>query len=311
MSNDLIHQKEDKSVISKDNTLVNQNVFQIATLEDANRITEYIANSPLFNKQFIEEDENGNKVVNKNSILVSLMLGDELGFKPIESITLGKYLNREAIIKVRIGENLGLSPMNAIKNIYVWSQNGRDEVYTSIHVVNKVLSDCRVKREIIEDGSPIRIYVDATNSLIEITDYNENQSKYLDITDLMSNKAKLAEVVSKEENQSKQLIISKIIRRAKVKLTRRDETICIPYSEQQAIDAGLLGGKDRWGNEIKGKDNWNNHTSTMLIKMSIMLGARILVSDKLNGIYEKDELPIVTHKNINDNYEEVEEVLNQ
>lgn len=44
------------------------------------------------------------------------------------------------------------------------------------------------------------------------------------------------------------------------------------------------------GTESKGKANWNTHPETHLIKMSIMLGGRIIASDKLNGIYVDSEL---------------------
>jgi hypothetical protein len=316
-NNEIINKNHNDNVLtqSKSQTLSNETAnnssyfnFKIETLEDIEKLANYVAKSPIFNIQYLETID-GVKQANVPSIITSLMLGTELGFKPVESITLGRFLNRDAILKVHLGKSLGLSPIQSIRSIYVFPVNGRDELYTSIHVVNKVLSDAKIKREIIENGSPQRLYFNAKTN-IEIIDYSTNPQKYLDITDKAI--SEISKLISNEENRGKIPIISKTIRRALVKLIRGDETVAIPYSEQQAIDAGLLGGTDRWGNQIKGKDNWNNHTSTMLLKMSIMLGARIIASDKLHGVYERDELPVkVSNVNKSNNVTDVEVEIEQ
>lgn len=63
------------------------------------------------------------------------------------------------------------------------------------------------------------------------------------------------------------------------------------------------------GTESKGKANWNAHPETHLIKMSIMLGGRIIASDKLNGIYVDSELhqavSIANHQAEDTEFEEV------
>lgn len=84
-------------------------------------------------------------------------------------------------------------------------------------------------------------------------------------------------------------------RRALVKLTRinsngKESVVAIPYTLREAIEAGYYPGINSFGEEVKGKDNWISHTAAMLRKMSIMIGARIIANDKLNGIYETDEI---------------------
>jgi hypothetical protein len=302
-SNEIETQSNIQTVSNTTNEVSPYFNFKLQTFEDIEKLANYVAKSPIFNIQYVETVD-GVKRVNVASIVTSLMLGAELGFKPIEAITLGRFLNRDAILKVHLGKSLGLSPVQAIRSIYVWEgKNGRDEIYTSIHVINKVLTDAKIKREIIENGTPVKVYFHAVDNT-EITDYQTNSQMYLDITGKSVTELKSIPV---EEIKGKIPIVSKTIRRAIVKLTRGNEVIAIPYSEQQAIDAGLLAGTDRWGNTIKGKENWNNHTATMLIKMSIMLGARIIASDRLHGIYEADELPVkVSNLNNSNNIADVE-----
>lgn len=75
------------------------------------------------------------------------------------SVTFGKALDREAAIKVERGRSMGLNPMAAMQNIYVFSTSQAEIVYTGIHVVNKVLTDAGIKRKILEDGTkPFYIY---------------------------------------------------------------------------------------------------------------------------------------------------------
>ena len=76
-----------------------------------------------------------------------------------------------------------------------------------------------------------------------------------------------------------------------MRLTRGNEVIEIPYTLQQAIDAGLYPGKKSDGTDSKGKDNWSNHPETHLVKMSTMLGARIIIADTLLNCYIPEELP--------------------
>lgn len=267
-------------------------VNQINSFEQAEALADWIAQSPVFNKGFKEqvqkEDGTSELVVNKSAIVTCLLLGNELGFTPMVSVTFGKTLDREAAIKVERGRSMGLNPMAAMQNIYVFSTSQAEIVYTGIHVVNKVLTDAGIKRKILEDGTkPFYIYRYCKKELAnELVDYNkETKDDFVVIND-----GHTADYIDKQVQEGKIPIIRYATRRALVELTRGDESIAIPYTLQQAIDAGLYVGTKSDGTESKGKANWNVHPETHLIKMSIMLGGRIIASDKLNGIYVDSEL---------------------
>lgn len=267
-------------------------VNQINSFEQAEALADWIAQSPVFNKGFKEqvqkEDGTSELVVNKSAIVTCLLLGNELGFTPMVSVTFGKTLDREAAIKVERGRSMGLNPMAAMQNIYVFNTSQAEIVYTGIHVVNKVLTDAGIKRKILEDGTkPFYIYRYCKKELAnELVDYNkETKDDFVVIND-----GHTADYIDKQVQEGKIPIIRYATRRALVELTRGDESIAIPYTLQQAIDAGLYVGTKSDGTESKGKANWNAHPETHLIKMSIMLGGRIIASDKLNGIYVDSEL---------------------
>ena len=267
-------------------------VKDINTFEQAESLAEYIANSPIFNVAFkeISKSEDGSEqlVVNKNAIITALLLGNELGFSPMVSITFGKKLNREAVIKVKRGQSMGLDPMAAMGNIYVFSTSQTEIVYTGIHVVNKILTDAGIKRTIKEDGSkPFYIYHYCKKDLA-------NQSVLYDDTTkddyVVINDGHNESWVEEQVKKGKIPIYRTVTKRALVELRRGDEVIAIPYTLQQAIDADLYPGTKTNGDTSKGKNNWIAHPETHLIKMSIMLGARIIASDKLHGIYIDSEL---------------------
>lgn len=267
-------------------------VNQINSFEQAEALADWIAQSPVFNKGFKEqvqkEDGTSELVVNKSAIVTCLLLGNELGFTPMVSVTFGKTLDREAAIKVERGRSMGLNPMAAMQNIYVFSTSQAEIVYTGIHVVNKVLTDAGIKRKILEDGTKsFYIYKYCKKELAnELVDYSkETKDDFVVIND-----GHTAEYIDKQVQEGKIPIIRYATRRALVELTRGDESIAIPYTLQQAIDAGLYVGTKSDGTESKGKANWNAHPEIHLIKMSIMLGGRIIASDKLNGIYVDSEL---------------------
>lgn len=286
-------------------------VNQINSFEQAEALADWIAQSPVFNKGFKEqvqkEDGTSELVVNKSAIVTCLLLGNELGFTPMVSVTFGKTLDREAAIKVERGRSMGLNPMAAMQNIYVFSTSQAEIVYTGIHVVNKVLTDAGIKRKILEDGTkPFYIYRYCKKELAnELVDYNkETKDDFVVIND-----GHTADYIDKQVQEGKIPIIRYATRRALVELTRGDESIAIPYTLQQAIDAGLYVGTKSDGTESKGKANWNTHPETHLIKMSIMLGGRIIASDKLNGIYVDSELhqavSIANHQAEDTEFEEV------
>ena len=288
----------------------------ISSFEQADRIADYIAGSSTYNKAFLEiidveeevDTEDGiesedkkiitvkKTVANKQAIVVCLMLGQELGFNPLESIMMGKRLNQQAVIKVHQGRDFGLSAITAMQHIHIFEAGGREIIYTDIHVVNKVLTDNNIQRVILDDGSkPFYIYKDFKTR--EDVDYNEDYHVCVNMG--------LSKTELEEGLKAGKIAVTRIgTRRGLVQLTRGKEVIAIPYTLIQATEAGLYKGKNSDGEEVKGKANWNNHPETHLLKMSIMLGGRIIASDKLNGIYEMSELGITKSKDNTNNVDD-------
>lgn len=95
-------------------------VNQINSFDQAEALADWIAQSPVFNKGFKEqvqkEDGTSELVVNKSAIVTCLLLGNELGFTPMVSVTFGKTLDRDAAIKVERGRSMGLNPMAAMQD---------------------------------------------------------------------------------------------------------------------------------------------------------------------------------------------------
>jgi len=255
------------------------------TFEEVEALADYIAKSTTYNKAFLEvpEGEDKTPIPNKSAIVTCLMLGSELGFKPIESIMMGKRLNQEAVMKVHLGNEFGLSSIQAMQHIHIFSTGGRELIVTDIHVINKVLIDAKIKREILDDGSkPFYIYREQRTK--DITEYDPEL--HVICTPGVVTKSQLeAGLVA-----GKIPITRHVTKRALVKLTRGDESVAIPYTLIQATDAGLYQGLHSiTGEKVDGKANWNNHPETHLLKQSITLGARIIASDRINGMYEADE----------------------
>lgn len=262
----------------------------INTFDELDRIVERLASSKTYNNNFLIKvaDKDGKMVeeVDKASIANVLLLGNEFGFKPIESILLFRKLSTaDAVVKIHKGRDLGLSPMAALQNIYIWnSGSAKETIYTSIHVIYKCLHDAGVIKTVIEDGTkPILDY-----TTIDGTPITYDPSKHVMINTGIP--AKDIETLLKAGHMPVKRII---YYKAQVELKRGSEIISIPYTSQQAIDAGLYRGTNSFGEKVDGKDNWNNHLAAHLVKMSVMNGARMIIGDKLQGsLYIADELPM-------------------
>ena len=268
----------------------------ISNMEDFDRIVDFIANSKTYNANFLvnvdQEKEDGTIIkvreVDRNAIATCLMLGSELGFKPMESILLGTRLDANAIVKVHRGRDLGVSAVSAMQKIYVFnSGDGRENVYTSIDVIHKCLIDNKVTREILENGH--KSYIDYKTGQI-IDEINS-------ITHYVVSSTVTPQQFATAVSSGKIIVIINPNRRAVVKLTRhysdgRKEVVAVPYTLQQAIDADLYPGTKTDGGVCeKGKKNWIAHPETHLVKMSTMIGARMIIGDALLGTYIPEELP--------------------
>lgn len=281
--------EENNKGLAKRSTTSGSMLSVINNAEDVERLVDYIANSKTYNKNFQinTEGEDGKieRVVDRNAIATCLMLGAELGFKPMESIMMGRRLDDKAVIKVYRGRDLGLSPMTALQNIYVWDSNGKETIYTSIGVINKCLTDAGVIKTIIDDGTkPYYYYVTADTG--EAVDFDEN-------THVPLNAGWDLKRIEEGLLAKKIKVLQKSTRRGLVELKRKNETVAIPFTLVQAVEAGLYPGTNSFGEEVKGKDNWTKHPAAHLVKMSIMNGARLIIGDVLQGsIYIAEELPV-------------------
>ena len=267
----------------------NSALSAIKTAEDFDRIVSFVADSETYNRNFtvaVQEDGKTIRKVDRAAIATCLMLGSELGFKPMESIMLGRRLNDESVIQVYRGRDLGLSPIAAIENIHIWKDtNGKEHTYTGIHVIYKILAENNVLIDVIDDGTkPFPFYVDKTTN--EIVEFDER------IHIPVNTGLPISEI--KDALEAKKIpVLRKYTRRGLVKLTRGKQEIAIPYTLLQAVDAGLYHGTNSYGEDVKGKNNWNSHPATHLVKMSVMSGARMIMGDVLQGaVYIADELPV-------------------
>ena len=291
-TNKQVSKRSNTEAISKKETGISSlGIDKIETLQQAEEFANYIAKSQ-FAENFVRvirgEDGKDKREVNVSSIVACLVLGQEIGLKPMESIAVGRMLDRNAVIKVHRGKDLGLNPFAAIQNIHIFSTGGGNEiVYLGIHVVEKVLTEMGVRRDIIDDGTKdyIRYFLYSKNNDGEEVEYDE--SKYF----LISGAS--AEDVKKNIAAGKKPVIRKRDRRGLIKLIRGDQSIAIPYYLTDAIEAGLYRGINSLGEEVKGKDNWHKHLATHLRKMSTMLGARIIAADRLSGIYVDSEIDAI------------------
>lgn len=280
--------EDTKNEIAKTNSDLDRvtNEFEVATiqLEIANKFVDYVMNSSL-KANFETRDDQGNKVVNPNDIINCIMLGMELGLRPLSAITYGRNLNGNGYISIKRGRELGLDDVAAMQNIHVWQ--GRDKliVYTGVHIITKVLIDNGVKIDIIEDAVPLYKYKDLkiTNKM-----YDEFNSDTMFIVTNNTDKEDLKKALA--ENKTPVNAVKYDVRTT-VKLTRpsKNQEISISYSLKQATNAGLYKGINDDGEKVDGKTNWNNHPETHLRGRCITIGGRIIAADKLNGIYSPDE----------------------
>lgn len=288
-TNKSVGKRSNSSELSKDSgNATSFGLDKIETLQQAEQLANYIASSKFADNFALVvrgEDGKDRKEVNVSNIVACLMLGQEIGLKPMESVAVGRMLNRDAVIKVHRGKDLGLNPFAAIQNIHIFSTgNGNEIVYLGIHVIEKVLTEMGVRRRIIDDGTRdfIRYYAYSKNNDGEELDFDPE--KHFVINGATSDDVKKAIA------EGKKPVTRKKDRRALIELTRGDQVIAIPYYITDAIEAGLHRGINSAGDEVKGKDNWNKHPATHLRKMSTMLGARIIAADRLHGIYVDSEI---------------------
>ena len=263
----------------------------LAVLGEYRTFAESLINTDLGArfKENVTKDGTVTEVINIDNMVTCLLTGQELGLSPMTSLAYGRNLNLDAIQKVELGKTLGLSVTASLKNIFCFESGGTRQVYTGINVVEGCLNKHHIDIEIDEDFVPVYEYFNVQLSKpiiefkperhIDIDEYNDDY-----VRKMMAEKGMIP-----------------------VTLVRKGKRTTISYTLQEAIDAGLKSGKNSiTGADVKGKDNWDKHTRSLMRKMAIMIAARICANDILNGMYCDVELKDV--KSINDDYVDVQYV---
>lgn len=247
------------------------------------------------------KDEDGNdkyiQVVNKQDMVACMEIGLAFGLTPVIALAYGKRLNLDAIKKYDRGRKFGLDLSTSINSIYVWGAGDKEMIYTSSNIVQAVLLKNDIAIETIKDGNhQDKIY----RSALDGTVFNHKSTKFNDVTAAYiaaNNDPEFIEYLkqSKESTGVEPVYLEKTIQVAQIRLTRynktlkREVTSDIEYTTDDALRAGLLPGV--WnGEKIKGKEVWSLQTPAMLRKSSLMINARLIASDILNGVYIPEEL---------------------
>lgn len=262
-------------------------VRNLAVLEDYRTFALSLKDTDL-GARFKENKQIDGKVteiVNIDNMVTCLLTGNEIGLSPMTSLAYGRNLNLDAIQKVELGKTLGLSVTASLKNIFVFESGGTRQVYTGINVVEGCLNKHNIDIEIVEDFVPVYSYIDLSRNGMPILEFDENH--HIDVGKYNDN------YVQKMMAEKGMIPVSKVIEtyRTTAKLTRRGKETKISYTLQEAIDAGLKSGINSVTKEkVKGKDNWDKHTRSLMRKMAIMLAARICANDIINGMYADIEI---------------------
>ena len=268
--------------------------FENSSLAEQFKTKEY----PKGEDGSINLDATPTIVFNKADMVLCLALGEELGIPPIIALSHGKSLNLQAVKKIEKGKKLGLDYATSLERIYIWGEGSKEIVYTAIEIVNAALTKAGISKTIVQNGKTPEYYcLNLHTGKREL--FNPSIHKDVDISKFTDEQQKkflnsLLESGFNAVNKDVQPTYT-----AEVKLERwnkklnRIDVISIPYTNQEAIDAGLLKGINSDGETVKGKDNWNKHRATHLLKMSLMIGARLIAPDLLNGIYNEAEIDFI------------------
>lgn len=261
-------------------------IANLAILNDYKVFAESIKDTDL-GQRFAENITVEGKVVsviNINNMVTCLLIGKELGLSPMVSLSYGRGLNLDSIQKIELGQALGLSTTAALKNIFVFETGGNRQVYTGINVVEGCLNKHNIDIHIDEDFVPVYEWFNIQLGK-PIVEYNPE--RHVDVDSY--NDAYVKQAMTERGC----IPVTRIIKtyRTTVTLTRKGKKTTMSYTLQEAIDAGLKSGKNSVnGSEVKGKDNWDKHTRSLMRKMAIMIASRICANDILNGMYSDFEL---------------------
>jgi len=261
---------KETNIVKQENKLA-INSFEM--LDKALTLAKVVAKSKVFNQ-----------AGNEDEVVAAILLGTEMGFTPMQAVSLGKRLTPDKVHSVLKGQSLGIHPIVALEHIHqIKTSNGYVST-VGIHLAMALVLKAGIKINIIEDFIPLTQYVGLDGEVYPQEIVEANIDKFQVIT----------QATDKADYDSDKIQIAFTTniygRRTKVQMKRDDQVVTINYTTQQAIDAGLLGGINSKGETIKGKANWNENPATMLRNRTLIITARLIAADVINGIYTFDEV---------------------
>ena len=271
----------------------------IEQLKVAETVAKFVAESKTYRTPYIENilDGDGNiikKVVNTSDIVAAILLGNEIGFTPMQSVLLGKQLSVNSFQCVLKGKALGLDPINALHNIKPIPSGGGLNFHTGVHIMEKLLIDSGVVFTILEDFHPYYWYCQPNGNILSDEEVEESLADKGEIT-LKLDRASIIKLAT----TGKAPIIKRRDFRTTIRYVRESKGIDVTFkfTLQEAIDAGWARGyhsSERDDNDefvySKGRDNWNRMPRIMTRNRNISLAANIVIADRLQGaLYTNEE----------------------
>ena len=242
-------------------------------IDHATLLAETIAKSKVFN-QFTDKED----------IIACILLGHEIGLKPMESLSFGKRLTVDKVHGVLKGKTLGVDTVTSIEHIHQ-IKTGNGVVSTvGVHLIVALLLKAGIKINFIEDFIPLYQYIDMSGNTYQQETIESSKDRFQVISestpDSDYDKMKIQVVFTTKE----------YTRRTIVEMTRGVNVIRISYTLQQATDAGLYHGVSTQGKDVTGKGNWNDNAASMLRNRPLSICGRIIGADVINGLYTFEEI---------------------
>lgn len=284
------------------------NPINLDPIRDFKQIQEFalaVANSTMADQFKVK----GKESVEVADIIGAISIGIEIGIPPMSAISLGKTLNAKSYLSVLKGKAMGLDPITSISKVHIIPTGNGDIMYTSVDIINKAYLDTNTRLKFIRDyeATPKYYTLNDDNTVSYVGHkwkiYNEDLTVKTGFFVYDSSVHSIDDI--KSAKQKGQLVVYKgngITFVTSIHIQRPEKGIdeIFHYSTQEAIDAGLLSGYHsskvvQDGNKytpfyVKGKLNWNDNTPQMLRNRCLSIPGRIILADRLTGVYSVDEI---------------------
>jgi len=278
-------------------------------------------------------DENNEVTIDKGAVLTNLMMGSELGLKPMSSLMLGKTLNAKSFFSVLKGKSLGLDAITSISKIFNINTRNGDVLSLAVDIISMAIARSGTTMDYIRDAELVPTYktmngtyaghkyqVCDSNGIVKDSYYISELtpteiSKDTDRLQLAQAAKKEGKVILYQSGTTKVTSLRLVREVGKGKIT----DITFHYSTQEAIDAGLLSGThsskiDPTTGKLEIIDTfsaWSTHPNTMLRNRVTSIGGRIVVADLLAGTYSHDEVIEIVNKEEDADYEDITDISNK